>query len=301
MVEYPLIQKYVDKEHLTLQAAQQLDWTSKKNLNSVGVRDLFLGGRLTFDQAKNLTLGQRSSFEKQDVRQRFKEGKLSLELVEYPLIQKYVDEEHLTLQEAQLGWRSEENLNSVGVRAAFDDQSLTFDLAKNLTDEQRFAFEEQDVLKSLNAGIVPDLLRGTPNIDIIMRTVISKKEIRKNARILYQVTYGENNRESIFKKMPDEAMKHIVSYTGDGDVHESKEANEIASKGFGSILCEKSASATLFESRPKKTRSILMRASISAPTTVPPALAFFLKEIYKEYFPPRRVLGYTVTACGRVS
>jgi hypothetical protein len=138
LCDYPVAQKYVDDRRLDPEQFSQLSDNQKANLGSKEVGALYDTRLLSYDAVLNLTMNQRFVLETNaEVREQFQQGKLLFVLIEYPHVQKFVDDGFLTKEGVdKLKAEQKLYLNTPVVCDLVKGKFITFDQAINLTAAQ---------------------------------------------------------------------------------------------------------------------------------------------------------------------
>ena len=166
-IDLRIMYEYFKEGSLTLAyleeyASQRL----RQNLNSLFIRQLYLDGYLSFEEACDLQDSQREALASEENRVKFIAGKLLLEFVDAPHIQDCVDNHSFTLAEARMlsvsqKWalKSAEIREKVltkklalslvewpDIQSYIDHGCLTLKEAGNLSDEQRCNLNDENIL-----------------------------------------------------------------------------------------------------------------------------------------------------------
>jgi len=149
-----VLQRYVDDGLLNPADIETLTVNQQANVSSKVVRSLFDSSLLNYQEVLNLTIGQRVTLEKdKTIREQFEARNLLLKLVNYPAVQKYVDDGSLKpdqidgLQFNQLFY-----LNSDVIRSLFEGKHFTYQQILDLNASQWQALKDAGVVEKIKQG-----------------------------------------------------------------------------------------------------------------------------------------------------
>lgn len=136
-VEFPQFQEYFRYGAIYIEQLLDLDAKQKKYINSPNIIKLIEQDILSFKQLLSLTSWELESLAKPEVSQAVLEGKLKLDFIQLPFLQKYVD-----------------------------SGAISFDQFKKISFSKKLALQDKRIMRLLDTGVISICEALSPNINL---------------------------------------------------------------------------------------------------------------------------------------